>query len=153
LELVLEALEQASGLSLEKANLAAPFAELGIDSLSLSQCAKRVTKRLGSEVSLRQLSEELTSPGKLVDFVESKLAEKSDERPTRPTGMAASSGDAPSHVSHSAPNAPGAATPSEAAPPMPGARLGRDRHGNPAWYVPHPEIPGKYVLYSREAAS
>jgi glutamate-1-semialdehyde aminotransferase len=31
------------------------------------------------------------------------------------------------------------------AAPVPGARLGRDPTGNPAWYVPHPSEPGKYV--------
>ena len=31
------------------------------------------------------------------------------------------------------------------APPVPGARLGRDREGNPAWFVPSPSEPGKYV--------
>ncbi len=31
------------------------------------------------------------------------------------------------------------------APPAPGARLGRDRAGNPAWFVPNPEKPGKYL--------
>ena len=30
-------------------------------------------------------------------------------------------------------------------PPVPGARLGRDPSGNPAWYVPNPQEPGKYV--------
>ncbi|MFT3925000.1 MAG: aminotransferase class III-fold pyridoxal phosphate-dependent enzyme [Myxococcales bacterium] len=30
------------------------------------------------------------------------------------------------------------------APPVPGARLGRDQHGNPAWFVPDPGRPGKY---------
>jgi amino acid adenylation domain-containing protein len=30
-------------------------------------------------------------------------------------------------------------------PPVPGARLGRDPNGNPAWYVPSPSEPGKYV--------
>jgi glutamate-1-semialdehyde aminotransferase/acyl carrier protein len=32
-------------------------------------------------------------------------------------------------------------------PPMAGARLGRDPSGNPAWYVPHPSQPGRYVKY------
>jgi glutamate-1-semialdehyde aminotransferase len=32
-------------------------------------------------------------------------------------------------------------------PPQPGARLGRDPSGNPAWYVPHPSQPGRYVKY------
>lgn len=35
------------------------------------------------------------------------------------------------------------ATPSNE-PPVPGARLGRDPDGSPAWYVPDPERPGKY---------
>jgi glutamate-1-semialdehyde aminotransferase len=30
-------------------------------------------------------------------------------------------------------------------PPLPGARLGRDRAGNPAWFVPDPKRPGGYV--------
>ncbi|GAB4045354.1 amino acid adenylation domain-containing protein [Spirosoma litoris] len=30
-------------------------------------------------------------------------------------------------------------------PPAPGARLGRDREGNPAWFVPNPDQPGKYL--------
>ncbi|QDK79695.1 amino acid adenylation domain-containing protein [Spirosoma sp. KCTC 42546] len=30
-------------------------------------------------------------------------------------------------------------------PPAPGARLGRDREGNPAWFIPNPDQPGKYL--------
>jgi hypothetical protein len=30
-------------------------------------------------------------------------------------------------------------------PPVPGARLGRDPDGQPAWFVPNPEVPGKYL--------
>ncbi|UHG91353.1 polyketide synthase [Spirosoma oryzicola] len=30
-------------------------------------------------------------------------------------------------------------------PPVQGARLGRDKTGNPAWFVPNPEQPGKYL--------
>jgi amino acid adenylation domain-containing protein len=33
-------------------------------------------------------------------------------------------------------------------PPVAGARLGRDPNGDPAWYVPHPQQPGKYVKVS-----
>ena len=33
-------------------------------------------------------------------------------------------------------------------PPVPGARLGRDPQGNPAWFVPNPEMPGKYLQVS-----
>jgi amino acid adenylation domain-containing protein len=31
------------------------------------------------------------------------------------------------------------------APPVPGARLGRDPSGKPTWYVPNPDKPGKYL--------
>jgi glutamate-1-semialdehyde aminotransferase len=30
-------------------------------------------------------------------------------------------------------------------PPVPGARLGRDADGNPAWFIPNPSEPGKYM--------
>ena len=30
-------------------------------------------------------------------------------------------------------------------PPVPGARLGRDRVGNPAWFTPNQDQPGKYL--------
>ncbi|QDE39370.1 amino acid adenylation domain-containing protein [Luteibacter pinisoli] len=30
-------------------------------------------------------------------------------------------------------------------PPMPGARLGKDPDGQPAWFVPNPDAPGKYL--------
>jgi glutamate-1-semialdehyde aminotransferase len=33
-------------------------------------------------------------------------------------------------------------------PPVAGARLGRDAAGNPAWFVPNPEAPGKYLQVS-----
>jgi glutamate-1-semialdehyde aminotransferase len=33
-------------------------------------------------------------------------------------------------------------------PPVPGARLGRDADGKPAWFVPNPDAPGKYLKVS-----
>ncbi len=30
-------------------------------------------------------------------------------------------------------------------PPVPGARLGKDQEGQPAWFVPNPDAPGKYL--------
>ncbi|HEY4147014.1 amino acid adenylation domain-containing protein [Pinirhizobacter sp.] len=33
-------------------------------------------------------------------------------------------------------------------PPVAGARLGKDEKGNPAWFVPNPEAPGKYMRVS-----
>jgi amino acid adenylation domain-containing protein len=36
-------------------------------------------------------------------------------------------------------------------PPVPGARLGRDPAGNPAWFVPNPADPGKYLRFEENA--
>ncbi len=33
-------------------------------------------------------------------------------------------------------------------PPVPGARLGKDASGKPAWFVPHPDNPSKYMKVS-----
>jgi glutamate-1-semialdehyde aminotransferase len=33
-------------------------------------------------------------------------------------------------------------------PPMPGAKLGRDESGAPAWFLPNPDRPGKYLKVS-----
>jgi amino acid adenylation domain-containing protein len=30
-------------------------------------------------------------------------------------------------------------------PPVPGARVGRDSSGNPAWFIANPDVPGKYI--------
>jgi hypothetical protein len=35
-------------------------------------------------------------------------------------------------------------------PPMPGARLGRDPQGNPAWFISDPSRPGKYKQLNRK---
>jgi acyl transferase domain-containing protein len=35
--------------------------------------------------------------------------------------------------------------PQEVAPPRPDARIGKDRDGKPAWFVPDPDRPGKYL--------
>jgi glutamate-1-semialdehyde aminotransferase len=34
-----------------------------------------------------------------------------------------------------------------AVPPVPGARLGKNKDGSPAWFVPDPNRPGKYLLH------
>jgi glutamate-1-semialdehyde aminotransferase len=40
-----------------------------------------------------------------------------------------------------------AAAPDPNLPPVPGARLGRDPSGNPAWFVPNPSNPGQFVKF------
>ena len=40
---------------------------------------------------------------------------------------------------------PGEPPQETAVPPQPGARLGKDREGKPAWFIPDPARPGKYL--------
>jgi len=40
-----------------------------------------------------------------------------------------------------------------AAPPVPGARLGKNKDGSPAWFVPDPKRPGKFLLFKPRAAA
>ena len=42
-------------------------------------------------------------------------------------------------------NEPRAARLDASRPPVPGARIGKDPDGRPAWFVPNPELPGKYL--------
>jgi hypothetical protein len=41
-------------------------------------------------------------------------------------------------------DAPGKALDAHA-PPIAGARIGKDQDGRPAWFVPNPNSPGKYL--------
>jgi hypothetical protein len=34
-------------------------------------------------------------------------------------------------------------------PPQPGARIGKDPQGNPAWFIPDPDRPGKYLQVAK----
>lgn len=43
------------------------------------------------------------------------------------------------------PTSPPASAFDPSSPPIPGARLGRDPEGKPAWFVPNPSEPGKYM--------
>lgn len=42
------------------------------------------------------------------------------------------------------PQAPSVVRADASQPPVPGAKLGRDRDGTPTWFVPDPDVPGKY---------
>jgi hypothetical protein len=66
--------------------------------------------------------------------------------PTAPRQAAASAAP-PAVPPAAAPSAPPTAQPAAldaAAPPVGGARLGRDADGAPAWFVPDPTRPGRY---------
>jgi amino acid adenylation domain-containing protein len=178
LDALRQVLEEASGMKLQDADPRANFAELGLDSLVLTQCAQLVSRRMKCDVTFRQLSEELSTLDKLAAHLEERLPDSADRvsqarpeltvvppsaKPER-AGPAADTAEAllalerkldliTQRLEQLQRLSAGASPPiaerspllDAAAPPVPGARLGRDREGNPAWYVPSPENPQKYV--------
>jgi amino acid adenylation domain-containing protein len=120
-------LEEALGSAFESFDENARFIELGLDSLLITQLARIVRLRLGFEVTFRQLSETYSTPRALADAVR---ASRKD-----------SGAEAPPQQATAGPSSPAAPKPVAAA----GARLGRDERGRPAWFVPDPARPGKYV--------
>ncbi|HMF72451.1 MAG TPA: hypothetical protein VK616_13320, partial [Flavitalea sp.] len=35
-------------------------------------------------------------------------------------------------------------------PPVPGSRLGKDREGNPAWFISNPDQPGQFLQLNKK---
>jgi acyl carrier protein len=80
-------LEEASGVELEGADTSAGFMELGLDSLSLTQCAQLLSKRMGAEITFRQMSEDLVSLDALVAHLDAVLPPDA-HRPEAPAAPA-----------------------------------------------------------------
>lgn len=64
--------EDITGIDLQAADGQAPFTELGLDSLSLTQVATQVQKQMGVRLAFRQLMEELRSIDLLADYVQAQ---------------------------------------------------------------------------------
>jgi amino acid adenylation domain-containing protein len=73
LDAVRQVFEEASGVELAEADPAASFMELGLDSLSLTQCAQLLARRLACELSFRQLIEDFVSLEALVAHLDATL--------------------------------------------------------------------------------
>jgi len=167
-------------MNLRSADPNTNFAELGLDSLTLTQCANLVSKRMNTQVTFRKLAEELSTLQKLADHLTDVLPDSDDRvsqrwswtEPSPPPQLASQEPAEPAPAAlrqmeqkleliaqqleglqrliqrqtMPAPRDPGTPPKLDASlPPVPGARLGRDRDGNPAWFVPSPENPRKFV--------
>jgi len=121
--------EAVSGIRLQEADPTASFVELGLDSLALTQVAQRLQKICGKKITMRDLVQSRTTLNALTEYLEDvQPAVAPESRGAQSVAAGARRSDVETGK-----------------PPVPGARLGRDRNGNPAWFVPHPEQPGKYV--------
>jgi glutamate-1-semialdehyde aminotransferase/acyl carrier protein len=120
LDAVRNVFEEASGVELADADPSASFMELGLDSLSLTQCAQLLARRLACELTFRQLIEDFISPEALVAHLDATLPPDA-YRPAAaaaPPPAAAATPVAP--VTAPAPIAPAA----PAAPPPAAAAVG-----------------------------
>jgi acyl transferase domain-containing protein len=139
-------LEETLGAEFEAFDEDARFLTLGLDSLLLTQLARILRVRFDLEVTFRQLTEVYATPRLLADAIRaSRRGTHEDEAGASVAASrgasARASGAAPGQTLEGARTAPAEAPPLSVA----GARLGRDAHGRPAWFVPDPSRPGKYV--------
>jgi acyl transferase domain-containing protein len=120
-------LEELFGGAIESFDEDARFIALGLDSLLLTQLARTVRVRLGFEVTFRDLTERYSSTRLLGNAIRARQAV----------------------VVAAPPAAPAKPSVSGAQGRLEGARLGRDERGRPAWFVPDPNRPGKYIQVPR----
>jgi aryl carrier-like protein len=135
-------MEEALGDRLEELDEDARFIALGLDSLLLTQLARLVRSRLGFEVTFRQLTEGYSTPRLLATAIR-----ESNGNGAGPAPDVESPPPAPPRATASpSPTPPPAGQGTgEDVPPVPGARLGKDEQGRPAWFLPDPDRPGKYL--------
>ncbi|WP_460714761.1 amino acid adenylation domain-containing protein [Lysobacter terrae] len=113
-----------SGFDLAGDDAATNFIELGLDSLMLTQVAVRLQKIFSVPVTFRQLMTDCASLESLARMLDERLPR---EPPAAPVALR----------QHALMDA--------AQPLVPGARIGREPDGSPAWFVPNPKRPGRYL--------
>ncbi|MBN1866414.1 amino acid adenylation domain-containing protein [Candidatus Sumerlaeota bacterium] len=123
---VREILQFASGLDLSGVDETTTFLEMGLDSLFLTQAARQLQTEFGVKITFRLMLEKHPTLRTLAEYLDAELP---PETPTEAEPQATAT----------------PARPGGGEPPVPGARLGRDPQGNPAWFVPDPDRPGKYL--------
>lgn len=113
-----DTLADATGMSAAGIDADTKFVDLGLDSLFLTQFSQLLRKRFGLDLRMRQLLSEFDHLAVLAAAIENQEGEQAES--------SAGAADA------------------TAAPPIPGARLGRRPDGRAAWFIPDPDRPGAY---------
>lgn len=122
---------QMSGIDIDQNMSTLSFFELGLDSLSMTQLSVALKQQLGADISLRLLTGEYSTISSLAAYIKTQdIAEQViDNDAITPLPVIGQ----PYIVDHSH-------------APIAGARLGRDRDGNPGWYIAKPDNPEQYFL-------
>jgi acyl transferase domain-containing protein len=133
LDRLLELLRGATGLEWSADDHRRSFVELGLDSLMLTQVSMQLQKRFNARVSFRQLMGDHSTVERLAILLAASAVSAEPASPAKP--------EAPM------PEPIPAKRPAQrlTRPAVAGARLGRDPDGMPAWFVPHPDLPGKFM--------
>lgn len=133
--------EDTAGFQLDDSDVDANFIELGLDSLMLTQVALQLQRAFPVKISFRQLMTDFSSLDRLAAHLNASLPKDlGAQRAAAPTGgsLGSSEGGGGKAVelqlvmdaSH---------------PPVSDARLGREPDGRPAWFVPDPQRPAKFL--------
>ncbi|TWI12750.1 polyketide synthase [Aerolutibacter ruishenii] len=134
-------IEDTAGFRLSDADSEVGFIELGLDSLMLTQVALQLQRAFSVKISFRLLMTSYASLARLAEHLDAELPDDPHlhARADDAVGMELPAGDAGRRrrirrMGTDASN-----------PVLPGARLGRDPDGRPAWFVTDPQRSGKFL--------
>ncbi len=89
LQALYKVLEDLSGIALSPDDASHSYAELGLDSLLLSQAAISASKTFGLKLKLRHFVEEFPTPSALVDYLDSQMPAEAFAADAKPAPAAA----------------------------------------------------------------
>jgi len=122
-----EALEETSGLEITAADADAPFVELGLDSLFLTQFALTVQRKFSVKITFRDLQEEYSTMNSLAERIETLRPDLVVSTPAAAAAPAAAPAAPPTMPAPAAPALAAQAAPVGFAPAYgPGAAVGLD---------------------------
>lgn len=127
------------------------FFELGGTSLTLNQLAFRIKKKYKIHITFRQLSEKYNTPFLLAKYLNKHLLkEDSASNNSQQTIQEIKNDEIENHqkqldmaLTLKLPDTNNSLIFNN--PPMPGARLGKDENGNPAWFIENPNTIGEFI--------
>lgn len=127
---ITQIISEVSGITYDHDITNMSFLELGLESLSLTQLASKLRNVFNPiSITFRQLNEELINLKLVVSYISGHLLTNRNEISNTVTPSTDTS-----KLIFKASN-----------PPSKGAKLGRDKKGNPSWFVDDPSQQGHYI--------
>jgi acyl carrier protein len=136
--------EDMSGIGISDSDENANFIELGLDSLMLTQIASQLQKTFATRITFRQLMGECASLERLATVLAQQPALESGPVPPAAKAPVVPEAELPAQAAFALSSHASAAM-DAAHPIMPGARLGREPDGRPAWFIADPARSGRFL--------